>query len=75
MQGITEVITLLLSIFDKVLDKTPDFDQKKKNQYFKLKKEYEDEKKSINRDDNRVDNLRDKLLLFVETYSKEIFRT
>lgn len=65
-------ITLTISLVDQILKKMPDYEQRKKEKYFKLKKEYVFEKNSSNRDDNRMCKLRDELRLFVESFSNEI---
>ena len=58
--------TLALSIFDKYLDKTPDYDQRQRKKYHALKRKYLKEKKSSNRDDNLVVLYRNELRLFIE---------
>lgn len=56
---------VLLSITDKILDRMPTYDQRKKAEYFKLKKLYLDELARVypNRDDNLVDVYRRDLML------------
>lgn len=68
--GVTEIIGLLLGVVDKVLDRLPTYDQKKKEQYFKLRQEYEEELKKDfpERDDSRILDLRDELLNFVSSF-------
>jgi len=70
--GAVEIVGLALSVFDKLLDKAPNYDQQKKNKYFRLKKEYLEILQSSERDMNLLLNLRDELLLMVQTYSDEI---
>lgn len=73
--GTLEIVNLALKVFDGVLQKTPNFDQRKKKEYYKIRGEYEEELRSSIRDDNRLDNLRDQLCRMVDSYSEEIFRT
>ena len=56
------------------MDKTPNYPQKKKEEYFELKNSLEDETKKEypDRDDDRIMNLRDEFILFAETFAKEI---
>ena len=72
--GIIATIDLLLSITDKLMDKLPDYSQRKRQQYYKLKKKYDREKSAEfpHRDDNLVDNLRDELIRFVDSFEKEL---
>ena len=37
-------LPIALKVFDKLLDKTPNYDQRMKKKYNKLRKKYEDEK-------------------------------
>ena len=70
--SVTEVITLFLSVFDKVLDRMPNYSQRKKKQYYKLKKAYLDEIKSENRSDTAVDVYFGDLILFIECFGAEL---
>ena len=72
VMGITEIIAAALSICDKLLDKTPNYTQKKKEKYYAIKKAYYEELTHANRDDSRVDNLRDELIMFIDAFSKEL---
>jgi len=70
--GIKATIDLLLEITNKFMDQLPNYDQRKRKAFHKLKEEYENEKVSSCRDDNRVDNLRDELRRFIQDFSKEL---
>lgn len=72
--GITEIIGLSLSIVDKFLDKLPNYEQKKKEKYYKLKRKYNEEitKDYDLRDDNLVIVYRNELLDFLKTFVSEI---
>lgn len=68
------IFTTLLTIADKLLDKSPNYSQKKKEDYVKLKRQYNDELKRdySDRDDDLVLNLRDELLSYVQAFAREI---
>ncbi len=70
--GAIETITLLLSITDKLMDKFPNYSQRKREEFRDLKRAYLEEMKSNYRDDEKVDLLRDEIKLFVEAFSKEL---
>ena len=65
-------VTISLSLVDQILKKTPDYDERKRKEYYKLKKDYYNEKSSKDRDDNNVSVYRDELRLFTEVFIKEI---
>lgn len=67
-------ITALLGVTSKLLDKTPDYNQKKKENFFKMKNAYEAElkKEYSQRDDDMIMNLREEIVLFAGSFSKEI---
>ena len=67
-------ISPALRVVDKLLERTPDYDQKQKNRYFKIKERYYEEmaKNYPERDDSNVDHLRRELRLFVEKLSTEL---
>lgn len=67
-------VELLLSVTGKLLDKLPDYDQRKKEKFNKLQKEYNEEitKEYPQRDDNKLANLRDEIKIFTSTFIKEI---
>jgi len=73
MQWIFTVIKLI----DKVMDRMPNYEQRKKEKYFKLKKKLLDESKKPNhlKIDGRIDDLVDELILFVDAFSEEIGTT
>jgi hypothetical protein len=67
-----QIIGALLGVVDKVLEAMPDYEQRKREKYFKLKKAYLEEMTREDGDDNLADNLRDELKLFIESFSKEL---
>lgn len=65
-------LELALNFANKLMDHIPNYDQRKKEKFYKLKKRFIDEKNSDDRDDNLVDDLRDELQLILESFNKEI---
>lgn len=63
---------LSLSIIDKLMDKIPDYSQRKREQYKNLKNKYLNEKNAEKRDDNLVDIYHDELIVFLEAFAKEL---
>jgi hypothetical protein len=63
-----------MSIADKLMDKIPNYDQRKKEKYYKLKRKYENEKSKVwhERDDQRIDLLRYELCDFLKIFNSEI---
>lgn len=74
--AIAEIVKLLLSITDKILDRMPTYAQSKREQYFYLRKRYENEiaKEYPNRDDNLCGVYRRDLLLYLAVFDTEISR-
>lgn len=70
--GTVEIIGVALKVFDSLLQKLPNYDEQKKNKYFRLKKHYLEVLHSNERDMNELLNTRDELLLMVSTYADEI---
>ncbi len=66
-------LELVLSIVDKLLAKTPNYDEKKKKQFYDLKLAYVGESKKTypERDDDLLMNLRDQLSVWIEAFDKE----
>jgi len=64
------LITAALGVVGKSLDKFPDWDDKKKADFYKMKEEfYEEAKKPLGlRDDERVVDLGDQLQRYVEAF-------
>lgn len=64
----------VLSLLDKIMDRTPNYEQSKKEQYFKIKKKLLEEAKKPDhiKNDGIIDDLSDELLIFVESFSEEI---
>lgn len=71
----TEIIGLALSIVDKTLDHVPNYEQRKKEKYHKLKKAYLNELIRADRDDNLVIKLELELRQFLETFDSELRET
>ena len=67
-------IAIALGLADKLMDKVPDYDQRKKEKYYKLKRKYNEEisKKYSERDDHLIGCLSDELCDFLETFNEEI---
>jgi len=70
--GYVELIGALLGVVDKIMDRLPSYEQRKREKFHKLKKAYLEEINREDGDDNLADNLRDELKLFIESFSKEI---
>lgn len=69
-----EWITLALSLGDKLLDKLPDYDQRKKDDYYKKKKQYllERSKNYPQRDDDLLLTLKEDLYNYLDAFRKEL---
>lgn len=74
MGGATQILILLAEIASKYMDTLPNYEQSKKEQFFKAKKRYYDEinKDYVDRDDNLVVVYHDELFLILEAFNKEI---
>ncbi len=70
--GTAEIIALALKVFDTLLEKFPDYEERKKKKYFELKMEYLEELKSERRDMNKLMNLRDELFTTVSVFVDEL---
>lgn len=72
--SIGETVKLLLSITDKLMDRMPTYNQRKKETYHKLRMKYLEEKSKAypERDDNLVGLCRMELLEFIRTFEQEI---
>lgn len=70
----TETINLIISLTTELLSKFPDYDQRKKNQFYVLSKAYQEELTADYRyrDDNKIDILRDDLKAFSRAFLDEI---
>ena len=64
----------LLNVVGKIVDRMPTYSQKKKEEYHKLRTQYENEKNQVYslRDDNLVSIYRYSLLRYVSTFKNEI---
>ena len=72
--GASQILLLAMGIADKYMQTLPDYDQSKREQFYKAKKRYMDEinKEIMDRDDNLVSTYHDELLLILEAFHKEI---
>jgi len=71
---ITQIVEATLNVVDELLKKLPDYEQIKKEKYYRLKKNYRSllTRDHPYRDDNAIDNARDELMEYVLVFSKEI---
>ena len=67
-------LLLALNIGNELMKKIPDYDQKKRQQFFNKTTQLQDEwnKPYDKRDDDLILNLRDELSAFLEAFYKEI---
>lgn len=72
--GASQTLVLAASIAEKYMQTLPDYNQKKKEQFYQAKKDYLDEinKEVLHRDDNLVSIYHDKLFLLLQTFYSEI---
>ena len=63
---------IALSFGSKLLGKIPDYDQKKKSQFFKLQDSYNKEKMNPDRDDDKLLNIKEELAAFLRAFQEEI---
>ena len=68
------LIPIMTKITEKLMDKIPDYDDRQRKKYLKLKERYEKEdvKNFPERDDNLVCTYRDDLLRFLDSFAKKI---
>lgn len=68
------LITALLSAVGELMDKLPNFEQRKKEKYFELKQELYDElnKPSYKRNHGRISELMDDIVQFMEAFGQDI---
>lgn len=71
-EPISTILITSLTVIDKFLDKLPDYDQRKKEEYRRIKAAYLQEKSRADRIDNHLEHYADKLSLFLETFNKEL---
>jgi len=65
-------IPVALGVIDKILGLIPNYDQRQKERFHKLRTQYENEKNSSHRDDNLVDAYRTELLQFIESFAADL---
>ena len=70
----TDLVSNLLSVIGKTMDLIPNYDQRKKDKYYKLLGKYEKEKsRDLDyRDANLLGIYRDELMRFISVYNSEI---
>lgn len=66
------LISAFVSALGKVLDKMPNYDQKKRKEYYELSLAYLQEMKKDDRDLDLAMNLRDQLKTFVQTFEIDL---
>ena len=66
-----ELITLALGVVSKSLDKFPNYDQRKKEQFHKLRKKLAEErmKEQYCRDDNEIVKLEQEVKMFLQDFN------
>ena len=71
---ISDVIKLLIEVTNKLLDKTPNYSQRRYAEYLEVKKRYEYEKSKDypDRDDNKLVMYRRDLLQFISEINSSI---
>lgn len=69
-----EWLTLALAFGSKLMDKLPDYDQKKRADFYKLKSEYFQLLSAPyeERDDDKILYQKEKLAAFMQAFNKEI---
>jgi len=73
---VIEYIGIALSLADKLMDRIPDYEEKKREHFYKLRRKYEREvsKDRQYRSDLRVDEYATDLKLFIEHFITQIPR-
>jgi len=71
--GWVELLASLFGVVDKIVDRSPSLEQRKKNKYHKLKSEYVEVINDENLDHNRADQLAMELRLFIDSFGDSIF--
>lgn len=66
------LVSVALETINEVMKKLPDYDDRKREQYFRLIRDLKNEMLSTDRDDLRVDELSDKLQQFLEVFRSEL---
>jgi len=72
--AVASAFTMLLSVVNKTMDMLPDYEQRKKEKFHKMQRDYNNEKNKEypQRDDNLVGIYRDRCLQFVAVFNYEI---
>ena len=72
--SVISLISSSMSVIEKYMDKTPNYPQKKREEFFRIKNSLDNEMKKEYplRDDDLIMNIRDEYILFAETFAKEI---
>ena len=67
-----EVVTIIISLVDKLLGKLPDYKERKQKEWSELKQDYlaEINKPLSERDADKILNMRDEILLLAKEISK-----
>lgn len=69
-----QYIAIILELATAVLEKIPDYSQRRKNEFYSLKKDYTNEllKNYLDRDDNKITILRNKISDFAKVFTAEL---
>lgn len=69
-----QYLLLAMKLAEKIMDKLPDYDQRKKEQFYKLKTKLNNAWNSPyeTRDDDLILNLQDQMKIFLESFYEEI---
>lgn len=72
--GVTEILGLALSIVDQVMGMLPNYEQKKRKEFYKLKRKYEEElvKDFSERDHDLILTYQSELRDFLKAFQKEL---
>jgi len=70
--GTIQIIGVALSVFDKLLDKMPNYNQKQMKKYLKLKRRFNDEIKSDFPDHGLIDTLTGDLMQFITSETRNL---
>ena len=75
--GASQILVLAANIAEKYMESIPNYEQKKKEQFFDAKTRYLNEinKEIMDRDDNLVSIYHDELYIILESFYQEIFKS
>lgn len=72
--GIVGIIASAIELVKDIMEKLPNYEQSKKEKYFKLRTKYYEElkKEEHEKNDQLIDDIYDELRLFVDSFREEI---